>query len=236
MAWLALGELNARTAAALRAHIETCDGCRRYLAEISTVTERLAAAEMTPDIQASESFHRRLVTRLKTPESHAWVGAGQGTGVSPLTPSLSPSDGERVPVRAGEGKAAGIPGFLGSGKLRLGAEQPGAVWQALVAPFVAARLNWRVALSVAGAAALVITLLSILARQPAALPPAPTVVQAVLPPDINSDLPPTIANYQRIASHSLDDLDELLTMQGKRNPSPTPIYTASLFALAHASD
>jgi hypothetical protein len=61
-------------------------------------------------------------------------------------------------------------------------------------------------------------------------------VQAVLPPDLKSDLPPTIANYQRIATRSLDELDDLLTMQGRRNPSPTPIYTASLFAPARALD
>jgi anti-sigma factor RsiW len=181
LAWLALGELDARTAAALRAHIETCEGCRRFLAELSTVTEKLAAAEVTPDIQASESFHRRVVTRLR-------------------------------------------------------AEQSGSVWQTLTAPLIAAWLNWRVSLPVVGAAALVIALLSILARQPAAPAPAPTVVQAVLPPDLKSDLPPTIANYQRIATRSLDELDELLTMQGRRNPSPTPIYTASLFAPARALD
>jgi hypothetical protein len=181
LAWLALGELDARAAAALRAHLETCDGCRRYFVELSTLTERLTAAEVTPDIQASEAFHRRVVTRLR-------------------------------------------------------AEQAGSVWQTLVAPFISARLNWRVALPVVGAAALVIAILSILTWQPSVPPPAPSVVQTVPPPDITSDLPPTIANYQRIASRSLDDFDELLTRQSKRNPSPTPIYTASLFALAQMSE
>jgi hypothetical protein len=161
--------------------METCDGCRRYLAEISAVTEKLAATEKTPDIYASEAFHRRLVTRL-------------------------------------------------------GAEQSSSVWQTLAAPLLAARLNWRVALPVVGAAALVIVSLSILVRQPAAPPPVLTGVQAVLPPDIRSDMPPTIANYQRIATRSLDELDELLTMQGKPSSSPIPIYTASLFASARVSD
>jgi hypothetical protein len=95
-------------------------------------------------------------------------------------------------------------------------------------------LNWRAALPVIGAAALVIAMLSILVRKPAVSPPAPTVVQAILPPDIRSDLPPTIANYQRIANRSLDDFDELLNRQGKRNPPPTPIFTASMFAAANA--
>jgi anti-sigma factor RsiW len=181
LAWLALGELEARRAARLRAHMETCDGCRRYLAEISAVTEKLAAAEKTPDIYASEAFHRRLVTRL-------------------------------------------------------GTEQSGSVWHTLAASLLAARLNWRVALPVVGAAALVILVLSIPVRQPAAPPPVPTGVQAVLPPVMKSDMPPTIANYQRIAARSLDELDELLTRQGKRSSSPTPIYTASMFAAASTAN
>jgi anti-sigma factor RsiW len=181
LAWLALGELDARRAAALRAHIQTCDGCRRYLEELSTVTERLAAAEMTPDLQASESFHRR------------WVG-------------------------------------------RLRAEQPGSLWRILAAPPAAARLNWRVVLPVLGAAALVIAMLSIVVRQPGVSLPAPTSVQAVLPPVPRSDLPPTIANYQKVANRSLDALDDLLTRQGNRNPPPAPIYTASILASANAAD
>jgi exodeoxyribonuclease V alpha subunit len=39
--------------------------------------------------------------------SPAWNGVGRGTDGSPLTPSLSPSEGERVPARAGEGSSAG---------------------------------------------------------------------------------------------------------------------------------
>jgi cobalt-zinc-cadmium efflux system outer membrane protein len=42
-----------------------------------------------------------------------------GLVTKPLTPSLSPSEGERVPVIAGEGKAAGSPGLHGSGPLTL---------------------------------------------------------------------------------------------------------------------
>ena len=53
IAWLALGELDARRAQDLRAHIRTCDGCRRYLEGISTVGERLAASKTEPEIEAS---------------------------------------------------------------------------------------------------------------------------------------------------------------------------------------
>jgi len=179
IAWLALDALEPQRARELRAHIAACEGCRRYLEEIATVKERLVAAEIRPDIQASESFHRRLAGRL---------------------------------------------------------EQPASLWESLVAQFAATRLNWRVALPVLGAVALVIATLSILVRQPEVSPPARISLQAVVPPGPKSDLPPTIANYQRVANRSLDELDELLTRQAKRNPSPAPIYTASMFALAYASD
>src|ERR1039457_535860 len=45
--------------------------------------------------------------------------AALGPALSPLTPSLSPSDGERVPFRAGEGKAPGPLGSHGPGFLTL---------------------------------------------------------------------------------------------------------------------
>jgi uroporphyrinogen-III decarboxylase len=51
---------------------------------------------------------------LTAPDPHAWTGVGQGTDVSPLTPSLSPSEGERVPFRAGEGSSAGPRSLRGS--------------------------------------------------------------------------------------------------------------------------
>jgi anti-sigma factor RsiW len=181
LAWLALGELDARTTAALRAHIETCDGCRHYLAEISSVKETLTTTEPTPDLEASESFHRRVVTRLR-------------------------------------------------------AEQSGSLWDRLAERLGAGRLSWRAALSLLGATALVIALLSVLWRQPAVPRPAPNRVQAVLPPGPKNDLSPTITNYQRVANRSLDELDDLLTRQATRRLSPTPIYTASMFAAANAAD
>ena len=181
IAWLALGELDARREADLRGHIQTCDKCRRYLEEISSVKETLTTTELTPDLEASESFHRRVVARLR-------------------------------------------------------AEQSGSFWDGLAAQFGAARLSWRAALSSLGATALVIVLLSVLRRQPAVPLPAPNRVQAVLPPGPNNDLSPTISNYQRVANRSLDELDDLLTRQDTRRPSPTPIYTASMFVAANAAD
>jgi putative protease len=42
---------------------------------------------------------------LRAPEPDAWIGVDQGIYDNPLSPSLSPSDGERGPVRAGEGSS-----------------------------------------------------------------------------------------------------------------------------------
>ena len=65
IAWLASNALDAQPTRHLQAHLETCEGCRRYLAEISNVTEKLAAAAANPDVQASESFHRKVAGRLR---------------------------------------------------------------------------------------------------------------------------------------------------------------------------
>lgn len=69
--WLALNALDARQTRDLRAHLETCEGCRRYLEEISNVTESLATEEPNPDVQASERFHQKLAGKLQaaTPDS-----------------------------------------------------------------------------------------------------------------------------------------------------------------------
>jgi hypothetical protein len=87
-----------------------------------------------------------------------------------------------------------------------------------------------------GAAVIVIAALSLLLRQPGVPSPVPGRVQAVVRPTLQVDLPPTIANYQMVASRSLDELDELLTQQGNRRPGPSAIYTASMFAAASAAD
>jgi anti-sigma factor RsiW len=111
LAWLALGELDSHRAAALREHVESCDGCRRYLAEMSSVTDSLTVDEGTPEIQATEAFHGRLVNKLTRLEPPAWVAASEKANARPLTPSLSPTDGERVPLGRMRGKQ-----WAGSGK------------------------------------------------------------------------------------------------------------------------
>ena len=68
IAWLALGALDARKAAALRDHLARCEGCRRYWEEISNVTERLAAAAPDTNLEASEFFHHRVAGKLQAAE------------------------------------------------------------------------------------------------------------------------------------------------------------------------
>jgi len=68
IALLALDELEARAAQELRAHLQTCEGCRRYLDEICAVTKKLSSRELTADLETSESFHHRVVARLRAEE------------------------------------------------------------------------------------------------------------------------------------------------------------------------
>jgi len=184
IAWLALGALDAQQARALRAHIETCEGCRRYLEETSEVTRALKEAQARTDIGASESFHRAVARAIRAEESRS-------------------------------------------------------VWEAVTAPFRGARLRWRAALPALGAMAVAIAALGLLVSRfgTGNVPsPAPPSVRAVSAPGLNSELPPTLANYQLVANHSLEDLDELLTRQANRRHSPAPIYRASTFAFAEFPD
>jgi hypothetical protein len=71
--WLTLHQLEASQARELRAHLETCEGCRCYLAEISNVTERLAAPEANPGVEASAIFHQKLAGRLRAAKSDSRV-------------------------------------------------------------------------------------------------------------------------------------------------------------------
>jgi anti-sigma factor RsiW len=69
--WLALGELDAADEKALREHLTSCDGCRRYFEEISGVTKKLSAAEPDAKVQAPDFFHQRLTGKLRAAESRS---------------------------------------------------------------------------------------------------------------------------------------------------------------------
>ncbi len=51
IAWLAVDALDDPQTRSLRAHLETCEGCRRYLAEISNVAQKLSAAATPPTFE-----------------------------------------------------------------------------------------------------------------------------------------------------------------------------------------
>ena len=183
IAWLALGALDAQQARALRAHIETCEGCRRYLEETSEVTRALKEAQARADIGASESFHRAVARAIRAEESRS-------------------------------------------------------VWEAVTAPFRGARLRWRAALPALGAMAVAIAALGLLVSRfgTGNVPsPAPSSVRAVSAPGLNSELPPTLANYQLVANHSLEDLDELADPPGKQAPFPRPALQGLDFRLCRVS-
>ena len=86
------------------------------------------------------------------------------------------------------------------------------------------------------AVVVVIAALFLFVQRPGIPLPAPTGAQAVLKPNVKRDLDPTISNYQMVANRSLEELDELLTRQGNRNPPPIQIYTASTLPRANAPD
>jgi anti-sigma factor RsiW len=65
IAWLAVDALDADRARELRAHIETCEECRRYFTEISGITQNLSVAQIAPGIRASAAFHQQVVRSLQ---------------------------------------------------------------------------------------------------------------------------------------------------------------------------
>lgn len=61
---LAMGALETPRQRELRAHLDNCPGCRRYLDEISAIAATVRAAEPDSQTQPSSSFHRNLVAAL----------------------------------------------------------------------------------------------------------------------------------------------------------------------------
>ena len=110
---------------------------------------------------------------------------------------------------------------------KLQAVEAGSVLEDLAAWLRGSILNWRVALP--AIAVLAIVLLAVVAprHHPSSSLSVPPAVQATSASGSESDLAPTIANYQMVANQSLEKLSELLTRQGNKNLPPVPIYTAS---------
>ena len=109
-------------------------------------------------------------------------------------------------------------------KLRL--ERSESIWKIDLARLSESLPSWRIALP-ATAAVLCLGILALLWR-PAARPTGPAVLPiATSAPAARPDLPPTLANYQMVASQSLEKFDELLSKQGNKNPSSSRTYLAS---------
>jgi anti-sigma factor RsiW len=170
--WLVLGDLENERATALRRHLETCEGCRRYLSEMAKLTSTVKATQPEPDVEATTSFHQRVVARVKT----------QG----------------RVPARET------LKEFLRTNLL-----------------------NWRVALPAAGGLAAVLAIWVLISPAPFTRPPASSNATVNSGTKFDSNLQPTVANYQMVANQSLEKLDQLLNDQGRRSLPPVPVYTAS---------
>jgi hypothetical protein len=73
IAWLVSGALDGQKASVLRDHLLHCENCRRYFEEISSVTEKLALTAPDSAFQPSDTFHRRVVEKLRTVESPSLV-------------------------------------------------------------------------------------------------------------------------------------------------------------------
>lgn len=69
IALLALDEVEGQEAEELRSHLQSCEGCRNYFREISAVTRKMADVEMTSDVETSEAFHRKVMSRLREQQS-----------------------------------------------------------------------------------------------------------------------------------------------------------------------
>ncbi len=69
LAFLVVGDLEPKEARAIRAHLETCEGCRTYLARISEVTRQLSTARTRTDIETRAPFHQSVLRALRAEES-----------------------------------------------------------------------------------------------------------------------------------------------------------------------
>ena len=78
IAWLTVDALDAKQAEQLRGHLRTCAGCREYWQELARVSSDYAVmGERLPDIRLSDSFHQRVVSRIrqtdKKPVDEFWL-------------------------------------------------------------------------------------------------------------------------------------------------------------------
>jgi hypothetical protein len=119
------------------------------------------------------------------------------------------------------------PGFHQRVMGAIRVEQKAPAWRRFLPGFEGPLWNWRLALPVSAAIAVLLLFASLSMRHRQVLVPTPTVAQVAPSPVPRADLEPTIHNYQAVASRSLDELDELLSQQASRKSLASPVYTAS---------
>jgi hypothetical protein len=70
IAWLAANALDAHEANELQAHFKTCPGCREYWQELAELCrEQKMAADDLPQARPGDTFHHRLVRRIRDDEN-----------------------------------------------------------------------------------------------------------------------------------------------------------------------
>jgi hypothetical protein len=113
---------------------------------------------------------------------------------------------------------------------KLRAVQSGSLLERLEERVRGAMPNWRAA-ALPAIAVLVVALFVMVASRlyPAPSPAAAAPVPGLPASGADSDLAPTLANYQMMAHQSLDRLSDVLTRQGNKSLPPAPVYTVSSF-------
>jgi hypothetical protein len=94
-------------------------------------------------------------------------------------------------------------------------------------------LGWRVVLPVGAAAMIAIFAMVTLRHESPVSPPALPVPHVATIAGADSDLAPTIANYQKAANQSVDALSELLNKQGSKPLPPASIFGMTGFGAAN---
>jgi len=69
VAWLALGVLGPQEDEQVRAHLQSCSGCRDYFQELSVVSEHLRKVRVDTAVESTDRFHRRVLGELKASSS-----------------------------------------------------------------------------------------------------------------------------------------------------------------------
>jgi hypothetical protein len=239
IAWLAVDALEAQEARGLRAHLKMCEGCRGYFEQMTAVAQTLQEFESKSDVEPSEAFHERMSRALGVA-----AGRREEFGVHPLGSSPFPSpnrEEHREELTEGKGEGVGRRGGLREGAM--------AVFRGL-------GFGWRMAMVGLVAVMAIFLWGRYLTRQSEFTKPIverdtsdisfqgpavggirdpfnnPINAGPKDPPRTSASvarltgLSPTLANYHSVANRSLDQLDDLLSLQGGSCCSPSPVYSA----------